>query len=325
MNALDPILKVVFFIPLHLFGWISSFRQPWVLLFLIIPAALLVWVWRRRGQQIVLPLDHSSAARGRVWGVILDVAESLPALVLALAILLLAGPQRYAEPEAKRKLTNIELCLDISGSMTAEFGEGSRYDTAMKSVEEFLGYRKGDAVGLTFFGNSVLHWCPLTSDTSAVKCAPPFMRPENVPRWFNGTEIGKALRSCKQVLVERQEGDRMIVLLTDGESYDLFNNAEAIAKELKEANITVFAIIIGMDRIQDEIITITHTTGGEAFEAGDPDALRHVFKRIDQMKQAPMEKKLADALDDYRPYCVLALGLLGFCTVTAFGFRYTPW
>jgi Ca-activated chloride channel family protein len=210
--------------------------------------------------------------------------------------------------------------------MTTEFGEGSRYDAAMKSVDEFLGYRKGDAVGLTFFGNSVLHWCPLTSDTSAVRCAPPFMRPENVPMWFNGTEIARALRSCKQVLVERQEGDRMIVLLTDGLSADLYGgNAETIARELKDNGITVFAIIIGMDRIQDEIITITHTTGGEAFEAGDPDGLRAVFKRIDQMKQAQIEKMLVDTQDNFRPYCALGLCLLGLCTLTSFVLRYTPW
>ena len=89
--------------------------------------------------------------------------------------------------------------------MVTEFGEGSRYDAAMKAVEDFLSYRKGDALGLSFFGNSVLHWCPLTSDVSAIRCAPPFMRPENVPPWFNGIEIGKALRACKALLVERQE------------------------------------------------------------------------------------------------------------------------
>jgi Ca-activated chloride channel family protein len=302
-----------------------TFLYPQVLFLLILPAGLLVWVWRRAGQQVVLPFDHGRPGRGWAWRLPLDAAESLPALLLAAAVFLLAGPQRYGEPEAKRKLTNIELCLDISGSMTAEFGAGSRYDVAMKSAEEFVGYRKGDAVGLTFFGNSVLHWCPLTSDTSAVKCAPPFMRPENVPPWFNGTEIGRALRSCKQVLVERQEGDRMILLLTDGESYDLFGNAETIARELKDNNITVFAIIIGMDRIQDEIHTITQITGGEAFEAGDPDALRVVFRRIDQMKQAPLEKKIADTLDDFRPYCAVGLALLGLASLTAFAFRYTPW
>jgi Ca-activated chloride channel family protein len=305
---------------------VLNFLHPAVLLLLIVPAALLAWVWRRDGNRVVLPFDHGRPGSGWGWRWLLGAAESLPPLLLAVVIILLAGPQKYGEPQEKRKLTNIELCLDISYSMVTEFGEGSRYDAAMKAVEDFLSYRKGDALGLTFFGNSVLHWCPLTSDVSAIRCAPPFMRPENVPPWFNGTEIGKALRACKSVLVERQEGDRMIVLVTDGESFDLFGgNAETIAKEMKDNNITVFAIIIGMDRIQDEIITITHTTGGEAFEATDPEALKAMFKRIDQMKQAPLEKKIADTLDDFRPFCVAGLGLLGLTGLAAFGVRYTPW
>jgi Ca-activated chloride channel homolog len=303
-----------------------SFLHPIVLLLLVIPAGLLFWIWRRDGRRIVLPFDHGRPGSGWGWRAGLGAAESLSALLLAVAILLLAGPQRYGEPEAKRKLTNIEVCLDISYSMTTPFGDGSRYDTAMKAIEDFLGYRKGDAVGLTFFGNSVLHWCPLTSDLSAIRCAPPFMRPENVPPWFNGTEIGKALRACKSLLVERQEGERMIVLVTDGESFDLFGgNAEAIAKEMKDSNITVFAIIIGMPRIQDEIITITHTSGGEAFDAGDPEAIAALFKEIDRMKQAPIEKRLADTLDDFSPYCLAGLCLLGLSGLTAFGLRYTPW
>jgi Ca-activated chloride channel family protein len=303
-----------------------SFLYPYVLLLLVVPFALLVWTWRRRGQQVVLPFDHGRPGRGVIWRLLLDTAESLPALLLAVAIVLLAGPQRYGQPEEKRKLTNIELCLDISYSMTAEWGDGSRYDGAMKAVESFVDYRKGDAVGLTFFGNSVLHWCPLTSDTSAIKCAPPFMRPEKVPPWFNGTEIARALRSCKQVLVERQQGERMIILVTDGESADLYGGAaDTIAKECKAADITVFAIIIGLESIQDEIHTITGLTGGEAFVAGDPDAMKVIFQKIDQLKQAPMEKKLADTLDNFRPFCLAGLIVLGLAGLAALGVRYTPW
>src|SRR5439155_25312129 len=133
-------------------------------------------------------------------------------------------------------LTNIQLCLDISGSMTAEFGDGSRYDAAAKAVDEFLNYRKGDAVGLTFFGNNFLHWCPLTSDTSAVRCAPPFMRPENVPPRFGGTEIGRALRACKSVLMERQEGDSMNVQFKYGDRFELGGGNAATTVYVMKSN-----------------------------------------------------------------------------------------
>src|SRR6201999_4394443 len=101
-------------------------------------------------------------------------------------------------------------------------------------IDQFLTFRKGDAFGLTFFGNNVLHWAPLTQDASAIRCAVPFMRPELAPPWFGGTAIGKALMACQSVLTSRQEGDRMIILVSDGMSSDLSNGEDvALAKRLK--------------------------------------------------------------------------------------------
>jgi Ca-activated chloride channel family protein len=303
-----------------------SFQYPYVLLLLPAAAFLLAFVWRRKGRRVVLPFDFGRKGSGWGWRSLIGGAESLPPLVLAVAIVLLAGPQEFGEPQAKRRLTNIQLCVDISGSMTRSFGNGSAYDVAMQEVEGFLDYRKGDAVGLTFFGNSVLHWCPLTSDLSAVRCAPPFMRPENAPPWFGGTEIGRALRACKSVLVRRQEGDRMIILVTDGMSADLFGGAaDEITRDLKANDITVFAILIGSARLQDEVVNIASATGGEAFQAGDPETLKRVFRRIDEMKQAPVEKTIADLRDRFAPWCLAGLAVLAACVASAFGLRYTPW
>jgi Ca-activated chloride channel homolog len=306
----------------------GGFLYPWVLLALVVPAALLYWTWARQGRRLVLPFDHGQPGTGTTWRVLITVMESAPPVLLAVAIILLAGPQRLGSPKDKRVLTNIEICLDISYSMTSPFGDGSRYDTAMKSLDEFVTYRKGDAFGLTFFGNSTLHWVPLTSDVSALRCSPPFMRPENVPPWFNGTEIGRALRACAKVLSDRQEGDRMIMLVTDGESFDLGGGVDKeIAKELKADNIVVYAVIIpgDIDRIQDEIVNITHLTGGDAFIAGDADAMKSIFRRIDQMKQTRLEKTIGETLDDFWLWCVVGLSVAGAGATALFGLRYTPW
>ena len=142
-------------------------------------------------------------------------------------------------------LTNIELCVDISSSMTSPLGDGTRYDASMKAIDHFLDIRKGDAFGLTFFANNVLHWVPLTSDPSAIRCAPPFMKPENAPPWMTGTMIGKTLLACKEILASREEGDRMIILVSDGESADLYGGKDMeIAQTLKKNNITVYSIHI---------------------------------------------------------------------------------
>src|SRR4051794_9538238 len=101
-----------------------SFAHPFVLFLLVVPAGLARWVWRRSGRRVVLPFDHGRQPAGRGWKGVIDLAESLPAVVLAVVVVILAGPQKTGAPQTRRKLTNIEFCVDVSASMLAPFGEG---------------------------------------------------------------------------------------------------------------------------------------------------------------------------------------------------------
>ena len=304
-----------------------SFRFPIALVLLeILPLIVLAWIWLRRGQGVGLPLDHARVSSGRRWWVLVSLSESLPVLLCMVVIAMLCGPVILSEPKTRRRLTNIEFCVDISGSMQASFGSGTRYDASMAAINEFLDFREGDAFGLTFFGNSVLHWVPLTSDRSAIRCAPPFMRPEVAPPWFGGTEIGKALRACRQVLSAREEGDRMIILVSDGFSFDLSNgNDQEIAREMNQSGIVVYAIHIGGGTVPDEVVNVTGLTGGEVFQPGDAEGLKAVFQRIDDMQQAQLEKVSAETMDYYWPLSIAGLVLQRLTTFTLFGLRYTPW
>ncbi len=311
---------------LDLNWWPSGFDRPWVLWLEMLPVVLLAWIWMRHSRGVPLPLDHSLHGSGAVTKSLINLAESLAPLLLFVVIWILAGPLELGKPIAKRSLTNILFCVDISGSMTSSFGEGTRYDGSMKAINQFLDYRKGDAFGLTFFGNSVLHWCPLTTDTSAIRCSPPFMRPENAPTWFGGTEIGKALLACRKILMEQEKGDRMIILVSDGSSSDLSGgNDVAIAKRLADEGITVYAIHIAEFDVPEPIVNITTLTGGEVFNPGDEESLSAVFKRIDQMQKAEMERTVAEQLDHFVPYSLIGVLLLALLTLCSYGLRYTPW
>ncbi len=304
-----------------------SFGYPWVLALLVIPVAILIWVWRRRSHRLMLPFDYGTQGRGRLLGFLLGLAECLPALVLGCVIVLLANPQQLSLPRTKRVLTNIEFAVDISGSMTASFGDGTRYDASMEAINEFIDYREGDAFGLTFFGNSVMHWVPLTTDSSAFKCAPPFMDPNKTYiRGFGGTEIGRDLRACRDVLIQRDEGDRMIVLVSDGYSSDLGGgNDAAIIESMNKNRIKVNAIHIAESAVPDPVVNITAMTGGEVYSPGDVDGLKSVFQHIDSMQQTRMEKIAAEVMDDFTPTCIVGLSVLGLCLSTLFGLRFTPW
>jgi Ca-activated chloride channel family protein len=305
---------------------LDLFRHAWLLMLLILPAALLVWTWSRSGRAVALPFDHAPRAANTRLRPVLRVAESLPALACGFVIVILAGPQKWDLPRSKRALTNIEFCVDVSGSMTAKFGDGDRYDAAMKAINDFLDVRKGDAFGLTFFGNNVLHWVPLTTDTTAFRCAPPFMHPGQLPYWLSGTEIGKALMACRKVLVERDEGDRTIILVTDGYSADLSNGRELeVARELKQDHIVVNTIQIAEGEIPDEIVRLAVATGGDAYKPDDTAGLTHVFKQIDAMQRVRMEKMRAESTDDFQLWALGGLATLVLLVLALFGLRYTPW
>ncbi len=297
-----------------------------VLVLLCVPVMLLIWIWVRRSRAVAIPVDHSGRRAGHWLRSVVNVAESFAPILLALAIWLTAGPLQLGKPEMKRSLTNILFCIDVSGSMNSKFGAGTCYDASLDAIDRFLELRDGDAFGLLFFGNSVLRWTPLTSDVSAIRCAPPFMRPENLPQWFGGTAIGTGLLECRKVLLEQEEGDRMIILVSDGISSDLMGgNDELIARRLADASITMYGIHIGGGEAPGEVATIAALTGGEVFAPGNEAALASVFSRIDNMKKAELNKTLAQQQDNFQPYIAVASLLGAISVLLGYGVRFTPW
>ncbi|MFT6242954.1 MAG: Ca-activated chloride channel family protein [Akkermansiaceae bacterium] len=304
-----------------------SFAHPLVLLALAIPILLIVFQWRTHTRPLPLPFDHQKIKSRKLLSTLLNLSNTLPHLILATLILLLAGPRTFERPKSERELTNILFCLDVSGSMTTSFGPDDRYAAAMESLNEFLDYRKGDAFSLMVFGGDNLRWVPLTTDVSAFRHAPPFLHPSKLPPWFNGgTYIGKALKNAEKELLTTETGDRMIILLSDGQSFDLYDgNDLKIARSLAENNITVFAIHIGGGAPPAEVSVISSITGGQTFAAGDPAALKSVFLQIDEMAQASLVRLTPDPVDNFKPYLITAMSIAALYLITLFGLRYTPW
>jgi len=118
----------------------------------------------------------------------------------------------------------------------------------------------------------------------------------------------------------------MIILVSDGRSSDLGGGRDLeIARTLRDENVVVYAVHISQSEPPDQIVNITSITGGEVFNPGDPDGLRRVFQRIDEMQETRVEKARAEAVDDYGVWCQLGLMLLGAVLAVLFGLRYTPW
>lgn len=301
-----------------------NFTDPTILLLLAAPAILLTWAWQRRGWGLAMPFDHQGHARRRWLAWVMSVFDSFPAIALAGMVFILAGPQVLRRPSNERVLTNIQICVDVSGSMTMD----RRYQMATEAVEAFVDARRGDAFGLTLFGSYPIRWVPLTKDLDAIRNALPFANPRNQPIHMGGTRIGEALRFCLgNMAVEAVEGDRLIILVSDGVSSDLNDSggAMSLADDLNASNITVFHVHVGTGQVPAVVQDLARETGGEAFIATDRKGLDRVFRRIDQMRPAHFEPGGTVPMDFFMPFALVSLCALGGQVVGLLGMRYSPW
>jgi len=304
-----------------IFEKISFDNSLWFLA-AIIPLLILFYIWSTKGHPVKLPADNIEGRSNRWLWFITNFAAMAPALLLVVITCILAGPKIQGEPEDEKIINNIQFCLDASGSMNAGLGNGTRYDAAMAAINKFTAYRKGDSFGLTVFGTNFINWVPVTKDSSAIALATPFLSPNNMAKWFGGTMIGKALKGCREELIKKEEGDRLVILVSDGQSGD---DVAGAANELKRSNIVVYSIFIGNTAPPAQMYTISSITGGKVYSASNPKSLDETFKHIDRMEKSKFKKKAPKKEDYYEPFTIAGLSILGFYLLTLFGLRYTPW
>lgn len=300
-----------------------TFVHPWVLIFLVVPVLLGLWVGQRNAWGIVMPFDHQTHRPRRILGMLLRSFEIVPAFLLAAVVLILARPQVLRVPQEERVLTNIQICLDVSGSMTV----GNRYEMAKTAIEQFTRAREGDAIGFTIFGTQQVRWTPLTKDLDTIRNALQFADPASQPPFMGGTLIAAALRFCRiNMLAEATEGDRLIVLVSDGVSADLnTGNSSDVADSLIDAGITLYHVHVGTGVVPAAVSDVANATGGEAFVATDQAGLDRIFRHIDLMQPARFKPATAIPMDFFRPFAIAGLVALGAHLLGLLGLRYTPW
>ncbi|MEM8963362.1 MAG: VWA domain-containing protein [Acidobacteriota bacterium] len=314
-------------------GW--SFQDPWVLAFLAL-LPLLAWWHHRHGEAGALtysslPKRLRRGGRG-MWRLHLPFYARLAAFALLLVVL--ARPQLgLAWEQDLTEGIDIEIALDVSGSMAAEdFQPRNRLEVAKSVADDFIADRAaGDRIGLVIFAGAALTKAPLTTDRSMLRLLLDDVSLDTLP---DGTAIGLALASAAARLKDSESESKVIVLVTDG-----VNNAGAIDPDSAAAvaeglGIRVYTIGVGREgvvpvpvrdprtgRIQrvpmdvevdEELLrSIAERTGGKYFKATNPDGLRAIFEEIDELERTPIEiKRYVRYEETYRLWAWAALALL---------------
>jgi Ca-activated chloride channel family protein len=311
-----------------------NLASPWLLALLgLLP--FLVWRHHRRSTFGALTYSRLPAKAPAGWRLHLPFYCRL--LALGLLIVALSRPQLgYAWEESLTEGIDIQIVLDISGSMGAEdFKPKNRLEVAKRVVQDFVAGRTGDRLGLVVFSGAALTRAPLTTDRRMLHLLVDSVELHTLP---DGTAIGVALASAAARLKASEAKSRIVVLVTDG-----VNNAGEIdplsaAAICEGLGIKVYTVGVGtagrvpvpipvknpitgrrqIRRIQmvvevdeDLLQGIAQRTGGRFFKATDPQALRSIFVTIDELEKTPLKvKRYVRYRETFQPLAWGALALL---------------
>lgn len=325
---------------------LPHFASPaWLLLLLVVP--VLAWRHHRHPALGALAYSRLPAERGGAARLHFPFYARLAALALLAAAL--ARPQLgYAWEESLTEGIDIELALDISGSMGAEdFQPKDRITVAKQVVREFVARRTGDRIGLVVFAGGALNKAPLTTDRRMLDLLVDSVRLDMLP---DGTAIGVALASAAARLKDSPAKTRIVVLVTDGVNNTGEIDPLSAAAVCKGLGIRVYTIGVGtggrvpvpvqdtdpstgervtrrvlMDVEVDEglLREIASRTGGRFYRATDRAALESGFAAIDRLEKTPLQvKRYVRYREAFQPLAWGALGLL-LLPLAAHGLRIT--
>lgn len=185
---------------------------------------------------LVAKLSASVNWRGRKWQYRLWFAA------LVLLIIGLARPQWGSQVEyIERRGVEIMVALDISESMLAEDFKPNRLARAKLEISELMDRLEGNEMGLVLFSGAAFIQFPLTSDFATARMFLDAAHPELISR--PGTAMAEAIRIAMTGFNQDRATQKVIVLLTDGESHE--GDVLAATQEAVEQGIIIYAIGFG--------------------------------------------------------------------------------
>jgi len=291
----------------------------------LLPVVLVLPWWRRNPamawSSLAISRSRPTLRQLMAWLPTLLTALGLSCLVLALARPQYVDRQRVVEREG----IDILLVLDTSGSMKADdYTVGRRRVTRLRAAKEVIGRfvdgRPDDRIGMVVFGDVAFTQVPLTTDHRAMRA---FLDQVDIGMAGQSTAIGDAIAIAAQRMKSLEAPERVVILLTDGDSRTGMDPREA-AKAAAALDIKVYTIGMGSDGgggmlggmfgrasslDESTLRDIARLTDARYFRADDTQSLSEVYATIDELEKTTAEVQEFVHRDE-RYHGVLGIGLM---------------
>lgn len=317
-----------------------EFTQPWYFGLLLLLPFLIGWYVKTNSSRTASIAVSTAAAEGLgSWKTTLRHLPFICRIIcLAAIITALAKPQlRDDQQRAEGEGIDIILCIDVSGSMTAQDFTPNRLEAAKAVAIDFVNKRLTDRIGIVIFSGESFTQCPLTTDHSVLVSAIQNIRNGLLE---DGTAIGSGLGTSVDRLRSSKSKTKIVVLLTDGENNGGLIDPKTAKEIAKVFAVKVYTIGVGTEgmapqpvntplgvvmqsqkvSIDEKLLNeIANETGGKYFRAKDNESLAGIYSTIDQLEKSKVEiTNTIRYQDKFYPFIMLAILFL----LTEFILRY---
>ncbi len=343
--------------------WLGPFgfdvlAHPWMLVFLVLVLALLVLELTARPHGVLTISTGETMARvnRHKKAFLRRLPAVLRAAGLALLIVALARPLTGMRPRVEAvDIRDIVLCVDVSGSMTADdFIVGdkrrNRLWVTKEAVRHFINSRKlhredrfgADRVGLVLYAAHAWMQCPLTLDYGVLERELDALEIDKDDQKSHRTAIGSAIGLAISKLDKSEAKSKVIILVTDG--INNHGNLDPItaAQVASDFGIRVYTIGAGStdggrvmrdtmlgpivrpagDPIDEASLQrIASISGAKYYRAVDMESLTGAYQEINELETT--EVKIGDVYDYSDGFMPWAL--LGTVATTASIFVRRRW
>ena len=257
-------------------------------------------------------------------------------LALTSIIFAVAQPQFGSKLKTeKRKGVELMIALDVSNSMMAEDIQPNRLERAKRAISRLVDKLDDDKIGLIVFAGDAYTQLPITTDFASAKLFLNSVSTNIVPR--QGTAIGAAINLAANSFSPQFEGNKAIIVITDGENHE--DDAVGAATAAAQQGIIVHTIGMGLpqgapipvyengqkdfrkDKSGQVVVTkldeqmlqkIAAAGQGVYVRANNAEVgLNTLFNEINKMEGAEMESLVyAEYAEQYQWFIALALFFL---------------
>jgi Ca-activated chloride channel family protein len=170
-------------------------------------------------------------------------------IILSLAIvsliIALVNPKIGTKLETvKREGVDVVFAIDVSKSMLAEDIAPNRLEKAKQLTSQIIKNLVSDRVGIIAYAGKAFPQLPITTDYASARM---FLQNMNTDMLSSqGTAIDEAIQLSRTYYDDKQQTNRVLIIISDGEDHN--NLSKDVAEAAAEEGIKIYTIGVGTEK-----------------------------------------------------------------------------